>query len=419
VKRPLAPLVAALCLALGAPASWASLLCPMDVKQTDHLRAYGLAYWVLQRGEKVDWLLNYRGGSFLLPDDAEVSREANIRGVAVEPISGSDEAQIMATIENENMEKVVLEKAPKIAVYVPPTAQPWDDAVRLALEYAQIPYERVWDEEVLRGDLVKYDWIHLHHEDFTGQQGKFYAAYRDFDWYKAEKAAQEAMAAKMGFAKVWQLKQAVAQKIKDYVARGGFLFAMCSATDSYDIALAAQGVDIVDVPYDGDPPDPSAQSKLDFSKCLAFRNFTLITDPYIYEFSDIDMTQQATLRGPNSVFTLFEFSAKNDPVASMLTQDHTNAVPEFMGQTTSFKKSLLKPGIMVLAETPDAGEVKYLHGDYGKGTFTFFGGHDPEDYQHAVGDPPTDLSLHKNSPGYRLILNNVLFPAAEKKKQKT
>jgi len=337
----------------------------------------------------------------------------------METISGSDEAQIMATIDNENMEKVVLEKAPRVAVYVPPTAQPWDDAVRLALEYAQIPYDRVWDEEVLRGDLVKYDWIHLHHEDFTGQQGKFYAAYRDFDWYKTEKAAQEAMAAKMGFAKVWQLKQAVAQKIKDFVARGGFLFAMCSATDSYDIALAAQGVDIVDVPYDGDPPDPGAQSKLDFSKCLAFRNFSLITDPYIYEFSDIDMTQQATLRGPNSVFTLFEFSAKNDPVPSMLTQDHTNAVPEFMGQTTSFKKSLIKPGVTILAETPEAGEVKYLHGDYGKGTFTFLGGHDPEDYQHAVGDPPTDLSLHKNSPGYRLILNNVLFPAAEKKKQKT
>jgi len=411
--------LAFLLLALNAGASWASLLCPMDVKQTDHLRAYGLAYWVLQRGQKVDWLLNYRGGSFLMPDDAEIAREANIRGVTMETISGSDEAQIMATIDNENMEKVVLEKAPRVAVYVPPTAQPWDDAVRLALEYAQIPYDRVWDEEVLRGDLVKYDWIHLHHEDFTGQQGKFYAAYRDFDWYKTEKAAQEAMAAKMGFAKVWQLKQAVAQRIKDFVARGGFLFAMCSATDSYDIALAAQGVDIVDVPYDNDPPDPGAQAKLDFSKCLAFRNFTLITDPYIYEFSDIDMTQQATLRGPNSVFTLFEFSAKNDPVPSMLTQDHTNAVPEFMGQTTSFKKSLIKPGVTILAETPEAGEVKYLHGDYGKGTFTFLGGHDPEDYQHAVGDPPTDLSLHKNSPGYRLILNNVLFPAAEKKKQKT
>jgi len=411
--------IALLLLALNAGASWASLLCPMDVKQADHLRAYGLAYWVLQRGEKVDWLLNYRSGSFLMPDDADIAREANIRGVTMETISGSDEAQILATIDNENMEKVVLEKAPRVAVYVPPTAQPWDDAVRLALEYAQIPYDRVWDEEVLRGDLVKYDWIHLHHEDFTGQQGKFYAAYRDFDWYKTEKAAQEAMAAKMGFAKVWQLKQAVAQKIKDFVARGGFLFAMCSATDSYDIALAAQGVDIVDVPYDGDPPDPGAQPKLDFSKCLAFRNFSLITDPYIYEFSDIDMTQQATLRGPNSVFTLFEFSAKNDPVPSMLTQDHTNAVPEFMGQTTSFKKSLIKPGITILAETPEAGEVKYLHGDYGKGTFTFLGGHDPEDYQHAVGDPPTDLSLHKNSPGYRLILNNVLFPAAEKKKQKT
>jgi hypothetical protein len=389
----------------------------MDAAQTDHLRAYGLAYWCLARGERVDWLLNYRGGSFLLAEGAQTVREANIRGVALAPVSGAEEAQIQATIEDENMERVVLEKAPRVAVYVPPTAQPWDDAVRLALDYAQIPYTRLWDAEVLHGDLTKYDWLHLHHEDFTGQQGKFYGAYRDFDWYQAEKRSEEAMAAELGFAKVWQMQQAVAQKIKDYVAQGGFVFAMCSATDTYDIALAAQGQDVVDAPYDGDPPQ--ADYRLDYSRCLAFRDFHLITDPQVYEYSDIDMTAQATLRGPSSVFTLFEFSAKNDPVPTMLTQDHTNSVPDFMGQTTSFRKSLIKPGVTALAEIPGAGEVKYLHGNYGKGTFTFLGGHDPEDYQHAVGDPPTDLSLHKNSPGYRLILNNVLFPAAQKKEQKT
>jgi hypothetical protein len=391
----------------------------MDVRQSDHLRAYGLAYWCLQQGQRVDWLLNYRGGSFLLPGDPANEREANIRGVSIESVSGSQDAEIQAKMADENMERVVLEKAPRVAVYVPPTAQPWDDAVRLALEYAQIPYTRLWDEEVLRGDLAKYDWLHLHHEDFTGQQGKFYATYRDFDWYQQEKKSQEAMAAKLGFAKVWQLKQAVAQRIKNYVGQGGFLFAMCSATDTYDIALAAQGLDIVDSPFDGDPPQPGATSHLDFSKTLAFRGFSLIPDPYVYEFSDIDVTQQTVVRGPNAVFTLFDFSAKNDPVPSMLTQDHTNAVPEFMGQTTGFRKALIKPGVTILAETPGTGEVKYLHGSYGKGTFTFYGGHDPEDYQHAVGDPPTDLSLHKNSPGYRLILNNVLFPAAEKKKQRT
>ncbi len=410
--------LAVLAPAAAAPgAAAAALLVPMDAAQTDHLRAYGLAFWCLENGERVDWLLNYRGGSFLLAGGAETEREANIRGVATEPASGADEARIRAVIEDENMERVVLEKAPRVAVYVPPTAQPWDDAVRLALEYAQIPYTRLWDAEVMRGDLAKYDWLHLHHEDFTGQQGKFYAAYGGFDWYRDESRSQEEMAAALGFRKVWQLKRAVAQKIQDYVANGGFLFAMCSATDTYDIALAAAGQDVVDSPYDGDPPQPGY--RLDYGLTLAFRGFRLLTDPFVYEFSDLDMTNAAALRGPSAVFTLFDFSAKNDPVPTMLTQDHTNAVPEFMGQTTSFKKSLLKPGVMILAETPGAGEVKYLHGNYGKGTFTFLGGHDPEDYQHAVGDPPTDLSLHKNSPGYRLILNNVLFPAAEKKKQKT
>jgi hypothetical protein len=403
----------------AAPAADAAILVYMDDKQNDHLRAYGLAYWCLQQGQRVDWLLNYRGGSFLLPDDAATAREANIRGVSFAEISGAQEAAILARIEDENMERVILEKAPKVAVYVPPTAQPWDDAVRLALEYAEIPYQMLWDREVLGGELPEYDWLHLHHEDFTGQQGKFYAAYRDFQWYQDEKRAQEEMAASLGFEKVWQLKHAVARQIKDYVARGGFLFAMCSATDTYDIAVSAEGVDIVGVPYDGDPPEVGAQKRLDYSRTLAFRNFRILTDPYVYEYSDIDVTQQAVLRGPDSVFNLFEFSAKNDPVPTMLTQDHVSAVPEFLGQTTGFRKPLLKPGLTVLAETPGADEVKYLHGNYGRGTFTFLGGHDPEDYQHAVGDPPTDLSLHKNSPGYRLILNNVLFPAAEKKKQRT
>jgi hypothetical protein len=405
--------------ALGAGPAWAKILVPMDDTQTDHLKAYGLAFWSLERGQRVDWLLNYRGGSFLFPDDPEVEREARLRGVRTQDVGAVDEAAILAEIEDNNMERIVLEKAPKIAVYVPPTALPWDDAVRLALDYAQVPYKTLWDVEVLRGDLAQYDWIHLHHEDFTGQQGKFYAAYAGAQWYQDEKAMQEATAHKLGFAKVSDLKKAVARAIKDYVARGGFLFAMCSATDTFDMALASEGVDIVDVPYDGDPPDPGAQRKLDYSRTLAFRNFTLRLDPYVYEFSDLDVTQEALVRGRQSFFTLFDFSAKNDPIPSMLVQDHTNAVAEFLGQTTGFHKGFLKPGITVLGETEGTDEVKYIHGKFGKGTFTFLGGHDPEDYQHAVGDPPTDLSLFKNSPGYRLILNNVLFPAAEKKKQRT
>jgi hypothetical protein len=386
--------------ALAAPrAADAKILCPMDQTQTDHLKAYGLAFWALEAGGRVDWLLNYRGGSFLFADDPAIEREARLRGVSTQHASSADEAAILAEIEDNNMEKVVLEKAPRIAVYVPPNRVPWDDAVRLALDYAQVPYATLWDPEVLRGDLSKYDWIHLHHEDFTGQQGKFYAAYAGAEWYRDEKALQEKTAHALGFAKVSDCKKAVARTIKEYVARGGFLFAMCSATDTYDIALASEGVDIVESPYDGDPADPSAQRKLDYSRTLAFKNFTLRIDPYVYEFSDIDVTMEAVARGRNSFFTLFDFSAKNDPVPTMLTQDHTNAVPEFLGQTTGFHKGFLKPGVTVLGEVDGSDEAKYIHGDYGKGTFTFYGGHDPEDYQHAVGDPPTDLSLHKHSPG--------------------
>jgi hypothetical protein len=414
-----APWLAALCLLATAAVAQAKLLVPMDDRQTDHLKAYGLTYWVLAQGQKGEWLLNYRGGSFLLPDTPENEREANIRGVSFEQIGGGQETQIRAEIADNNMESVALEKAPKVAVYIPPNTPPWDDAVTLALDYAQIPYSRLWDEEVMKGDLTKYDWLHLHHEDFTAQHGKFYAAYHNFPWYQDEERVQAAMAQKLGFAKVTQLKSTVAVAIKDWIGRGGFMFGMCSATDTYDIALAADGVDIADVVYDGDPPDPLANKKLDFSRTLAFKNFRLELDPMMYKFSDIDVTQEASIRGPNTWFTLFDFSAKNDPVPSMLVQDHVNAVPEFLGQTTGFHRSKLKSSVLVLGEVEGGDEVKYVHGSYGRGTFTFLGGHDPEDYQHMVGDPATDLTQYRHSPGYRLILNNVLFPAAEKKKQRT
>ncbi len=397
----------------------AKLLVPMDDVQTDHLKAYGLAYWVLSHGEKGEWLLNYRGGSFLFQDDPAIQREADLRGVALQPMSASEEAAMRAEIADNNMESVALEKAPKVAVYIPPNTPPWDDAVTLALQYADIPYKTVWDEEVLRGELKQYDWLHLHHEDFTGQHGKFYTAYHNFPWYQEEERVQQAMATKLGFAKITQLKAAVALAIKEYVAGGGFMFGMCSATDTYDIALAAAGVDIAGEVYDGDPFDPRAQQKLDFSRTLAFKNFHLELDPFLYRFSDIDVTMEAAQRGPNSVFTLFDFSAKNDPVPTMLIQDHVNAVPEFLGQSTGFHRDKIKSGVLLLGEVEGTDEVKYLHGQFGRGTFTFLGGHDPEDYQHMVGDPATDLSQYKHSPGYRLILNNVLFPAAEKKKQRT
>ena len=398
----------------------AKILVPMDDHQTDHLKAYGLAYWALQHGQKEEWLLNYRGGSFLLPDDPATEREANVRGVAVEPMGGSAEAAMRAEIADNNMEAVALEKPPRVAVYIPPNTPPWDDAVTLALQYADIPYAKVWDEEVLRGELQQYDWLHLHHEDFTGQHGKFYAAYHNFPWYQEEERVQKAMAAKMGFAKATQLKGAVALAIKDFVTRGGFMFAMCSATDTYDIALASLGVDIADQVYDGDGPDPQAQKKLDYSRTMAFKDFRVELDPFVYPgHSDIDVSMEASQRGPNTFFTLFDFSAKNDPVPTMLVQDHVNAVPEFLGQSTGFHKRFIKSGVLALGEVDGTDEVKYLHGQFGRGTFTFLGGHDPEDYQHMVGDPPTDLSKYRHSPGYRLILNNVLFPAAEKKKQRT
>jgi len=400
------------------------LLIPMDLKQTDHLKAYGIAYWALQRGIQIDWLLNYRGGSFMLDDASDAATECRIRGVAFEEMSGTAAAGIFAEIasENNNMDAVRLEKAPKIAVYVPPNFKPWDDAVTLALEYAEIPYKKVWDDEVLKGKLSEFDWLHLHHEDFTGEYGKFYATHRNAQWYVEQQVLYEREARELGFKKVSDEKKAVARAIKEFVAGGGFMFAMCSATDTFDIALAAENTDICDVMYDGDPPDRDAQKRLDFTKTFAFQNFTLEMNPLRYEYSDIDIppSDPVPLRDPNTdYFTLFEFSAKYDPVPTMLTQDHVNIIKGFMGQTTAFKKDLIKPSVTILAERDGTEEVRYIHGNYGRGTFTFYGGHDPEAYQHAVGDPPTDLNLHKNSPGYRLILNNILFPAAKRKQQKT
>ena len=400
------------------------LLIPMDLKQTDHLKAYGIAFWVLQRNGEVDWLLNYRGGAFMVDYSDVLARECRIRGVLFEPASVADASSIYAEVQREdnNKDVVRLEKAPRIAVYAPPNFKPWDDAVTLALEYAEMPYTKVWDEEVLSGKLAEYDWLHLHHEDFTGQYGKFYANYRFAQWYVDQQLLYEKEAKRLGFKKVSDEKKAIARSIKDFVGNGGFMFAMCSATDSYDIALASERVDICDVMFDGDPPDPDAQKKLDFSRTLAFENFRLDMNPMRYEYSDIDIptSEPPPIRDPNTdYFTLFEFSAKYDPVPTMLTQNHVSIVKGFMGQTTAFKKDLIKRSVTLLAQREGTEEVKYIHGNFGRGTFTWFAGHDPEDYQHAVGDPPTDLSLHKNSPGYRLILNNVLFPAAKKKQQKT
>ncbi|HQP84374.1 MAG TPA: asparagine synthetase B [Candidatus Syntrophosphaera thermopropionivorans] len=398
----------------------AEILIPMDFTQSNHLKAYGVAFEALKEQYVVKWFLNYRGGCFLMPESESLAALCNIRGVRFELVSSAQVAAIMQEIQESNMEVVVLEKEPKIAVYIPPNALPWDDAVTLALDYAEIDYDRVWDDEVLAGKLSDYDWLHLHHEDFTGQYGKFYGAYRNTAWYQNDVRVNEAMAAKHGYAKVWQLKHAVAEKIREFVMNGGFLFAMCAATDTLDIALAAHNVDIVDALIDGDGIDPHYQEKLDYSRCFAFENFKLKTNPYEYEFSDIDASDYSRLRGPEAdYFQLFDFSAKYDPVPTMLTQCHTNIIPGFLGQTTSFFKDKVKKSVIILAEVPGQNEVKYIHGNFGKGTFTFYGGHDPEDYEHKIGDPPTILDLYKNSPGYRLILNNILFPAAEKKQLKT
>lgn len=398
------------------------LLLPMDeTTQQNHLKAYGITYWCLSKDYKASWLLNYRGGSFLLPDVAEIRKECQIRGVSFEVLSDSEEASILNEISSpsQNMESVILEKAPKIAVYTPKGKQPWDDAVTLVLTYAEIPFTPIYDEEVLSDQLLLYDWLHLHHEDFTGQYGKFYAAYKNTPWYIDQKKDAEALAAKLGYSKVSQEKGAVAKKIRDFVIGGGFMFAMCSATDSFDIALAADGVDICEAMFDGDASEPNYQSKLNFGNSFAFKNFTLERRPEQYEFSDIDMTLKRRIPMEKDYFSLMEFSAKWDPIPSMLCQNHTQLVKGFMGQTTSFDSALVKSNVLVMGTCELNGEARYIHGEKGKGMFTFFGGHDPEDFQHQVGDPPTVLDLHPNSPGYRLILNNVLFPAARKKKLKT
>lgn len=403
-------------------ASANSILIPMDDKQTDHLKAYGIAYWILKKETEVDWLLNYRGGSFMTKYHPTIQNELVVRGVSFEIISDAQANQIITEIASPatNTDIMKLEKYPKIAVYSPKSKQPWDDAVTLVLTYAEIPYDIIFDDEVLKGELPKYDWLHLHHEDFTGQYGKFFGSYGNMPWYiEAQKEAED-IARKHGFRKVSQLKLAVAKSIKEFVTGGGFLFAMCSATDSFDIALAAEGVDICERMYDGDAADPAAQDKLNFESTLAFTDFRLSRDPYQYEFSDIDNNiQDRGLRQDNDYFGIFEFSAKWDPIPTMLTQNHTRVVKGFYGQTTGFKKHLVKPDVVIMGENKDIKEAKYLHGTLGKGFWTFYGGHDPEDYQHTVGEEPTDLNLHPNSPGFRLILNNILFPAAKKKKQKT
>ena len=398
----------------------AEILIPMDSSQSNHLKAYGVAFNSLKDQQTVKWLLNYRGGSFLASESQAVVSLCNIAGVRYETVSGSQVAAILTEIQESNMEVLVLEKEPRIAVYIPPNTLPWDDAVSLALEYADIEYDKLWDEEVLQGKLNDYDWLHLHHEDFTGQYGKFYGSYRHMPWYQNDVRVNSEMASRLGFAKVWQLKHAVAEKIRNFVESGGFLFAMCGATDTIDIALAAANTDIVDAALDGDGIDPQYQSKLDFERCFAFTGFKLKPNPFEYEFSDLDASDYSRLRGAEAdFFQLFDFSAKYDPVPTMLTQCHTNVIDGFLGQTTSFFKDKVKKNVIILAEVPGMNEVKYIHGNLGKGTFTFYGGHDPEDYQHKIGDPETILDLFKNSPGYRLILNNVLFPAAEKKQLKT
>lgn len=407
-------------ISLSAKASF--ILLPMDENtQQNHLKAYGITYWCLSKDYKASWLLNYRGGSFLLPYADEIKKECQIRGVSFEILSDSEEVSILDEISSpsQNMESVVLEKAPKIAVYTPRGKQPWDDAVTLVLTYAEIPFTPIYDEEVLSDQLLLYDWLHLHHEDFTGQYGKFYAAYKNTPWYIEQKKDAEALAAKLGYAKVSQEKGAVAKKIRDFVIGGGFMFAMCSATDSFDISLAADGVDICEAMFDGDASESNYQSKLVYGNSFAFKDFTLERRPEQYEFSDIDMTTKRRVPPEKDYFSLMEFSAKWDPIPSMLCQNHTQLVKGFMGQTTSFDSALIKSNILILGTCEVNGEARYIHGEKGKGMFTFFGGHDPEDFQHQVGDPPTVLDLHPNSPGYRLILNNVLFPAAKKKKLKT
>lgn len=394
---------------------------PMDDTQTDHLRAYGVAYKVLESNDEMYWMLNFKGGAFMFKYRNEYEDLLLARNVSYDLITDVQSTALITQLSDPdvNQNPMKLEKAPKIAVYSPPGMQPWDDAVTMVLTYSKIPYDTLYDEEVIAGLLPTYNWLHLHHEDFTGQYGKFWSAYKNASWYQEQVRSSEILAKKLGFGKVSELKLAVSKKIRDYVSGGGYLFAMCSATDSYDISLAAEGIDICETPFDGDPMDPQAQSKLDFSRCFAFKDFTISINPAEYEYSNIDMTASRQMQQKFDFFTLFEFSAKSDEIPTMLTQNHLSVIKGFLGQTTAFNKKLIKSNVVIMGENKQAGEVRYIHGTYGKGFWTFYGGHDPEDYQHRVGDEPTDLSLHPNSAGYRLILNNILFPAAKKKEQKT
>ena len=413
------PLIFLLFLQLGISQK---ILIPMDDSQKNHLKAYGTAFWMLQQEINVEWILNYKGGSFMIDSYPEVEKECRVRGISYEIIGAEKTLVIYNEVEVNNMDVILLENAPKIAIYSPPNKQPWDDAVTLALSYAEVPYETLWDEEVFNGSLAEYDWLHLHHEDFTGQYGKFYRNYRTADWYISQQKQFEAMAQKLGFSSVHNQKKALAEIIKNYVANGGFLFAMCSATDSFDIALSVMNVDVAHSVFDGSGINKNLYEKIDYNNSLAFTDFKIITDPMIYEYSDIDYPQSnnVVVRGADAdYFSLFEFSAKYDPVPTMLTQNHVPVIKGFMGQTTGFNRDRIKKHILIMGEDRTTPQVKYIHGNHGQGTFTFLGGHDPEDYQHFVGDPQTDLSLHQNSPGYRLILNNILFPAARKKERKT
>ncbi len=416
------PLIGIIILLSCAPLRASKILIPMDNGQTNHLKAYGIAYWVLGNNIPIEWLLNYNGGSFMMDNYPDITKECSIRGVSFQVIADVQANQIYSEIADPevNMERVKLEVAPKIAVYTPAGKLPWDDAVTLVLTYAEIPYDKIYDEEIIRGDLMKYDWLHLHHEDFTGQYGKFYRSFKNAAWYIEEVRTQEAMAQKLGFSKVSKMKEAVAINIRNFVLGGGFLFTMCSGTDSFDIALAAEGVDIVESVFDGDPSDPQAQAKLNFDNAFAFQNYRIDKDPNVYEFSDIDGTEDHNRMGElKDFFTLFDFSAKWDIVPTILTQNHTQVIKGFMGQTTSFRGKYIKSNVTIMGESKSLNVAKYIHGELGQGQWTYYGGHDPEDYRHLVGDPPTDLALFPNSPGYRLILNNILFPAAKREKQKT
>ncbi|MCL1821296.1 MAG: hypothetical protein FWG22_00565 [Prolixibacteraceae bacterium] len=408
-------------LLLGWSAKASYILIPMDESQVNHLKAYGIAYWVLSKDIEVKWLLNFRGGSFLFEHYPEVQNECIVRGVSFEPLSDARANAMLNEISspNANQDAVSMFKAPKVAVYSPPNKLPWDDAVTLVLTYAEIEYDIIYDEEIIEGKLSGYDWLHLHHEDFTGQFGRFWRTYQHQAWYQEDTRISKQLAEKLGFMKVSEMKLAVVKKIRQYVNDGGFMFAMCAATDTYDIALAADGVDICEHMFDGDPADPDMNEKLNYTQTFAFRDFKLIKNPNIYEFSDIDVTDTRQVIRENDYFTLFEFSAKWDPIPTMLCQNHTNVIKGFMGQTTAFNKNLIKPEVIVMGENKSLNEARYLHCEQGKGFWTFYGGHDPEDYRHLVGDPATDLNLYPNSPGYRLILNNVLFPSAKKQKKKT